>query len=356
MREKIEERTFFPWSVKEPLFIETNGRCAHCGTDLDRYTNLTVDHVIPLNKGGTNDPENLTVLCETCNEEKSDMILSPRIWYPYLPESRKKKLVALMRDYMRKTDYLAEDCLVPLDSFRIEVPITTQKKNPNGSYKVIRMPAYIQGIRMKRDDAFAWLMEYRKFLQYRDAVGTHQHPSDFQAPCYLLKKGNLDVAMVNPWMIHEYDENYKNYRNEVFLDWFFAPGLPKRDYLPEMLSCMVRGFESYVFGCLAGSMEEGACAVLTHIRCFVSDHYCDPVFDILAKGHTDEIRTFGKNERLPSRIRELSAFNLIGDKKSCKVLRQQMDETSADGCMSMDDAVKLCGTLNKRFKDDRKER
>lgn len=44
MRTRVEERTFFSWEVKERLLKETGGKCAHCGTPLDRYTNLTVDH------------------------------------------------------------------------------------------------------------------------------------------------------------------------------------------------------------------------------------------------------------------------------------------------------------------------
>lgn len=42
------------------------GKCADCGSCED----LTVDHVIPLVKGGTNAPINLRVLCRRCNSQK----------------------------------------------------------------------------------------------------------------------------------------------------------------------------------------------------------------------------------------------------------------------------------------------
>ena len=35
-------------------------------------TNLTVDHIVPKARGGTNDPENLRVLCRPCNSRKHD--------------------------------------------------------------------------------------------------------------------------------------------------------------------------------------------------------------------------------------------------------------------------------------------
>jgi 5-methylcytosine-specific restriction protein A len=44
-------------------------RCAECGIDGAR-TQLDVDHRRPLAKGGTNDIENLQVLCSPCNRQK----------------------------------------------------------------------------------------------------------------------------------------------------------------------------------------------------------------------------------------------------------------------------------------------
>ena len=40
--------------------------CAFCGT----YEDLEVDHVIPVSKGGSNDLDNLQLLCKTCNTSK----------------------------------------------------------------------------------------------------------------------------------------------------------------------------------------------------------------------------------------------------------------------------------------------
>lgn len=348
MRARIEERVPFPWSVKKFLLKETQGRCAHCGVILDRYTNLSVDHVIPLNKGGTNDIQNLTVLCEDCNSTKSDMILPPVVWYPYLSTAKKKSLSELLYKYMTETDYLADDCLMPMDIFRIEVPITTKKKCPNGMMKIIRMPAYIYGTRMERNDAFDWLMEYKKSLQYRDACDIFTHPSDFPAPCYLMKKGDIEVAMVNPWMVHEWDKSMNNYRNEILMDWFFSPNLPDRDYLPEMLACMVAGVETYITQSIAKTMD-GACAILFHFRCFVSDRFCNPVFNYLSEGKADKIEEFDTGKRLCARIRDLTVFNIIGKKAACMELKKKLDKQNPDGFLSLKEAAKVNEKFDRRF-------
>jgi hypothetical protein len=37
--------------------------------------NLTIDHIIPVSKGGTNDKRNLVTCCHECNKTKADNVL-----------------------------------------------------------------------------------------------------------------------------------------------------------------------------------------------------------------------------------------------------------------------------------------
>lgn len=51
------------------LFVAQKGKCAEpsCKVKLDKYH---VDHVMPLSRGGTNWPDNLQLLCPSCNLRK----------------------------------------------------------------------------------------------------------------------------------------------------------------------------------------------------------------------------------------------------------------------------------------------
>lgn len=48
--------------------IKPGSKCEKCGS----FKNLTVDHIIPITKGGANDIKNVQVLCRTCNILKSN--------------------------------------------------------------------------------------------------------------------------------------------------------------------------------------------------------------------------------------------------------------------------------------------
>lgn len=69
------------------------GQCARCG----RYCKLTIDHFIPKSCRMTvNEQGNYVGLCEGCNKEKADKIVTPD-WYIYLDEKRKLLLERYMR-------------------------------------------------------------------------------------------------------------------------------------------------------------------------------------------------------------------------------------------------------------------
>ena len=55
--------------LRHKVFKRDNYRCIECGAT-NKDTRLHIDHVLPVCKGGSNDIDNLQVLCETCNLSK----------------------------------------------------------------------------------------------------------------------------------------------------------------------------------------------------------------------------------------------------------------------------------------------
>jgi 5-methylcytosine-specific restriction endonuclease McrA len=66
-----------------PGWEDTNGTHHHCGNLLD-YQNsrqpnsAEADHIIPVKWGGTDDLNNLTILCRSCNNARSDLTRTPK--------------------------------------------------------------------------------------------------------------------------------------------------------------------------------------------------------------------------------------------------------------------------------------
>ena len=54
---------------KDALYGESGGYCGGCNVHFEKR-NLTVDHIVPRSKGGTDHPENLWLLCGACNSSK----------------------------------------------------------------------------------------------------------------------------------------------------------------------------------------------------------------------------------------------------------------------------------------------
>ena len=56
--------------IKKIVYERDNGKCKQCGSDRD----LQFDHILPHSKGGSDEVENLQILCKTCNSKKSNKI------------------------------------------------------------------------------------------------------------------------------------------------------------------------------------------------------------------------------------------------------------------------------------------
>lgn len=52
------------------------GKCYYCHSDFG--DNYHVDHIVPLSRGGSDDPDNLVITCEQCNKSKGNRL--PHEW------------------------------------------------------------------------------------------------------------------------------------------------------------------------------------------------------------------------------------------------------------------------------------
>ncbi len=59
-----------PRWVKAHLFQACSGQCAGCLDTFRQIGNMQIDHIIPVHLGGTNELDNLQLLCRSCNVKK----------------------------------------------------------------------------------------------------------------------------------------------------------------------------------------------------------------------------------------------------------------------------------------------
>lgn len=85
------QRRNFSVSERSAVYTKTEGHCAICGKFVP-YTEFTVDHIVPLAKGGSNDLSNLQCACGVCNRIKQDI----------LPDELMEKLVEIMLFQVQK--------------------------------------------------------------------------------------------------------------------------------------------------------------------------------------------------------------------------------------------------------------
>ena len=59
---------------KKSVYAKSNGKCAICGKPV-KFKKMTIDHITPLSRGGTNNYDNLQLACLSCNRLKSNLIM-----------------------------------------------------------------------------------------------------------------------------------------------------------------------------------------------------------------------------------------------------------------------------------------
>jgi len=64
----FSQSRYIPESTKKVVYARDGGRCQCCGST----QNIEYDHIMPYSCGGSNDVSNIQLLCQQCNQSKSN--------------------------------------------------------------------------------------------------------------------------------------------------------------------------------------------------------------------------------------------------------------------------------------------
>lgn len=117
---KHDKRVIFSWEEKEEALSKSKYKCSHCGKPLTKE-NCTVEHVVPLSRGGSNDCVNLVALCEDCNKSKGSEIVVPEEYYKYLSKAQLKAVQAYFNNYCDETSWFRSNNLFKYDKIVCKV-------------------------------------------------------------------------------------------------------------------------------------------------------------------------------------------------------------------------------------------
>lgn len=223
-RERIEDRVMIPRYIKGHIYEECGRICAHCGKPMEFFGDFTLEHVIPLSKGGTNDKKNLIALCETCNRQKSDDIIPPMEYFPYLPEEKRKKLQKMFDEYVKSQDWLAQDNLFMTDWFDIN---PTRCVFVHKLRQAAFLPVTLRVRRIRTEDAFNRLQDYKQYLRKEDAGLIVKSPDDIVTPYYVIEQNDKTLMFFTAYIWHNTGglEDSEGWEYSLILDYYITPGL-----------------------------------------------------------------------------------------------------------------------------------
>lgn len=225
-RTPVEERILIPRYIKGQIFRECGQRCCHCGKQLEFFGDFTLEHAIPLSKGGTNDRRNLVGLCRDCNWTKSNDIIPPIEYFCYLPEKKLTDLQAMFDDYVSSQDWLDYDNLFMTDWFTVmtDRAIMAPKRR-----QLLYAPMECRVQRIREHKAYELIQDYKQYLTDTDKALMIQGGERVEEPYYEVFWKNQRLMFFTTY-IAKGDAEFKGDDWEYILhfDYYFNPELPFR--------------------------------------------------------------------------------------------------------------------------------
>lgn len=337
-RQRIEDRVYIPKSVKSEILKKSKGRCCHCGKKLEVGSTFTLEHIIPLSKGGTYDINNLVALCKKCNEDKGNKIINPITYYKYLGKSYKKDIDEMYSKYLEEFDWLKDNYIFQEDSFTITVPtlirkgqdLVNDKKLPRKSiFANVDYDVELCTTVKDKEDVHEFILG---FLNTTDGIST-LNKAKGNIPllkkiklAYLKYVRNVDIdEWVKQWIIKGWAYKGTNYKivkkssNDIYAlvkcD-FISSGSDVKDFLNTNDNVMALSFEIMINQNLKNNFKNKSTmlGILTYLMGYLKLNSKDDYFTYPI------IISYSKNNDLLSEV----VKSLIGTNRSLEVYRYSL--------------------------------
>lgn len=129
--EQIQKR-YVSNGKRRKVYQKSSNYCMRCGVNVKNYRN-TIDHIIPISLGGSNNVENLTCLCDKCNKEKGSELVLPSSFYYVMGKEARKEKTRMVIDWIKDNITLGDIIDKPFifDTLRFSVSRSKCKKGTN---------------------------------------------------------------------------------------------------------------------------------------------------------------------------------------------------------------------------------
>lgn len=314
-RQRNENRTYIPRQIKYAVLNECNYTCAHCGKSILDARIQTLEHVIPLNKGGSNEINNFVALCHDCNEEKSDDIIAPKDYYPYLPAEKMKQVQAVFNDYIHNTRWLANDTLFKTDRFEIISHTIFHKLR--GEPIIFNIPVQLQ--KMRNTDVIEYLNTYAGRLDWKDKELIIHNEKQIETSYYRITTKDDFLGIMTAYVQKHTSQTpvceKSIERNVLFIDMFANPEIKISQKYIEIMAYTLQGILMKIRETLKHHAPKTTMEIM--VRCPYSDKLFHTTMNWLTSSPIIHLYPFtlqhGRDAELSARIYAASGLLYQGN-------------------------------------------
>lgn len=322
MRTQTDERRFFTTKEKEFILSKSNNCCCRCGKGLSLFDKeYTVEHVIPLSKGGTNSISNLVALCMSCNMKKDNSIIHPRDYFKYLKDEYYEEIKQIYDIYCEETswfstrNYTRED-IVDI-GYESVFDILSGEKLVNQYDHMLHHAATLKKC---TSEDLPELYDY--VCRYNKKIGLPAEKEEiktliddvYKVGCVYKLYHGYDIIAVIPIAIHK--NHYLGPEEEHYS--FLINGLPAL-YQKNRYKLLIHNALVYILGCLANLNKYKAVSVMINVP--EKDEYIQSVVETVCLS--------GKKAKVVDDLFSYLDIRIIEpDEERCEMLEKMISEIS----------------------------